>query len=67
MTLAAVLRKDCRGHRPKVRETSWEVSPVDPWQADGDRGLASVRATEVEGLEGVCMLSAGGANNMAVR
>ena len=29
--------------------------------------MASARATEVEDLEGVCMLSAGGANNMAVR
>ena len=38
-----------------------------PRQAGGDRGLASARATEVEDLEGVGMLSAGGANNMAGR
>ena len=38
-----------------------------PRQAGGDRGLASARATEVEDLEGVGMISAGGANNMAGR
>lgn len=29
--------------------------------------MANVRATELEDLEGVCMLSEGGANNTAAR